>query len=617
MTAEATSLWQRLWYTRWRDMLRGRIDGRLDWRQLIAAEDLPANVRGLIERVVRGTRLWRREKVDVARELVAHFQDGLEAGCSSEQLVASFGDPRQAALLIRRAKRRGRSLTWQIWHWACLAVGVLLVAYVAMGLYYFSGRPTIKVNYLTVINERAVAAPEEARAWPIYRQALGQLMVDRKFPEWMNTDDVTPSSANWPEAVTWLKEHEAALATLREATKRPELGFAVGVSPKAFSPADQELFFEPTDTRLDPQFPNRDRIEDQMLISTHLPHLLPMREAARLLRFDALRAAAAGEGETSLADVRAILGIAEHVQQMPCLVVTVTASAIHGIACATVQDVLSRRPELWSAGQLRDLAHAIAGSSIDWGRGFDGEHAMFLDMMQRFYTDDGHGEGHLAFRGPEGLNVFDALSRFTGDNSRSPLSHDSLAVLVMPAANMVVASRKEMTDLYEAMLNDAILRMDTPLWKLPKGRSYDPDFLVEHGSPLKKFRHLFVSLMLPAYDKLRNRAAERDAQRDGTLVGIALELYHREHKAWAKSLAELSPRWLPDVPVDQMTGKPLGYKIVDGRPVVYSVGIDGDDDGGRKPPDEEVDPFDFSIPTTGEPKPPDGDWVIWSTAIRE
>ena len=125
MTAEATSTWHRLWHTRWRDLARGNVDGSLNWRALVAAEDLPANVRSLIEQVVGRTRLWRSEKVDVAREIVAHFQDGLEAGASSEQLIESFGDPRQAAKLIGRAKRRGRSLLWQFWHWACLAFGVV------------------------------------------------------------------------------------------------------------------------------------------------------------------------------------------------------------------------------------------------------------------------------------------------------------------------------------------------------------------------------------------------------------------------------------------------------------------------------------------------------------
>jgi hypothetical protein len=110
-----------------------------------------------------------------------------------------------------------------------------------------------------------------------------------------------------------------------------------------------------------------------------------------------------------------------------------------------------------------------------------------------------------------------------------------------------------------------------------------------------------------------------EGKRDGVLVGLALALHHREYGAWPESLDKLSPRWLPMVPADRISGKPLGYKIVDDRPVVYSVGVDRDDDGGRAPlgdgnkPDPGLaSPKHFQLqPVTDETH--DGDWVIWST----
>ena len=114
--------------------------------------------------------------------------------------------------------------------------------------------------------------------------------------------------------------------------------------------------------------------------------------------------------------------------------------------------------------------------------------------------------------------------------------------------------------------------------------------------------------MQPAYDKLRNKLAEFDAKCDGTLIGIALELYHREHKAWPKSLDELSPRWLPSVPLDQTTGKALGYRIVDDRPEVYNV--------GPNPLVEQEKPAgNLELPITSS-IPPGSRWVIWSTAPK-
>ena len=79
------------------DVLRGRLTGSLDMRGRIAAAALPKPLDHLIRRVARRTRLWRIEQVEVARELAEHFRDGLAAGRTAEELVQSFGDPRQAA----------------------------------------------------------------------------------------------------------------------------------------------------------------------------------------------------------------------------------------------------------------------------------------------------------------------------------------------------------------------------------------------------------------------------------------------------------------------------------------------------------------------------------------
>jgi len=118
--------------------------------------------------------------------------------------------------------------------------------------------------------------------------------------------------------------------------------------------------------------------------------------------------------------------------------------------------------------------------------------------------------------------------------------------------------------------------------------------------------------MLPAYDNLLKRIVMTNSELDGVYVGLALELYNRQHHKWPESLAELAPQWLPEVPVDRITGQPLHYKIVDDKPLVYSVGLDGDDDNGRPVPAENG----ISLPWTMPPnaKPEDGDWVIWTTA---
>ena len=184
-------------------------------------------------------------------------------------------------------------------------------------------------------------------------------------------------------------------------------------------------------------------------------------------------------------------------------------------------------------------------------------------------------------------------------------------------SNTVVASRKETTQTYERITGLGRLRIETPLWKqheLPP----DDDLLSDRAGMLDRRRFLFVRLMVPAYETLRNLVAATAGEQDGVLAGLALELYRRENGAWPEKLAELSPRWLPEVPVDRITGSPLHYKVVNERPVIYSVGVDRDDDGGRAPVGEDgeatpglASPLHFQVEAVTD-STHDGDWVIWS-----
>jgi hypothetical protein len=96
---------------------------------------------------------------------------------------------------------------------------------------------------------------------------------------------------------------------------------------------------------------------------------------------------------------------------------------------------------------------------------------------------------------------------------------------------------------------------------------------------------------------------------------LALEMYHRHHGQYPQSVQELVPELLPIVPLDRITGDPVKYRVIDGRPVVYSVGVDRKDDGGRPPIIRgEIDnTAAASWPQPGQTpgKIPDGDWVLF------
>ncbi len=64
-----------------------------------------------------------------------------------------------------------------------------------------------------------------------------------------------------------------------------------------------------------------------------------------------------------------------------------------------------------------------------------------------------------------------------------------------------------------------------------------------------------------------------------TQVGLALELYRQAKGAYPATLTALVPDFLPVVPADPFTDKPLIYRTEPGGAVVYSLGQGGREDG--------------------------------------
>jgi hypothetical protein len=619
------SLWRRLRHTRLRDALCGRLDSSLDWRQSIERAELPAEIAGVIQQIVRRTRLWRQEKVDVTAELIAHFQDGLDAGRSPADLFESFGDARAAAQLIRRAKRRGRPLLWHAWRFGWMSAAALLLVYLAAGLWMAAGRPSITTDYLAVINKSAAAVPADQRAWPLYRDALLDIGVSLIPQSSLNlpvyeaigkAEDESPKDLE-----KLLTEHAGSIAKLREAAKRPSLGFVAANSYVNFTEKDRALFR----VKLEPEqieAAKHETLKNRWLMSTLVPHLALLRSSALLLSWDARRAASAGDGNTALTDVTAMFAVSRHCEEIPFLICMLVGEAIQQRALATIRETMSQHPALWNDGQLRDLAHQMAASKIDWERGMEGERIGFYDSLQRVYTDDGHGDGRLALQVTKDQNLFQLLNSVTTNatHSESMLANPGIALLTLPAANIAVAGRKEMTDVYERLQGRALARLNAPYWTWAGGPSLDEEMKSLKTGLVGRFRYLFVLLMTPSYDRFLNRVAASEGNRDGVYIGLALELYHRQHGKWPASLDEMSPQMLPKVPIDPINGKPLHYKIVNDRPLVYSVGVDGDEDGARLAKNKEgetrpeyAEPNHFD-PGTVTPPETNGDWVLWTTA---
>lgn len=101
----------------------------------------------------------------------------------------------------------------------------------------------------------------------------------------------------------------------------------------------------------------------------------------------------------------------------------------------------------------------------------------------------------------------------------------------------------------------------------------------------------FIKPSLHMESLLPMQAAETEARRRVLITALALERYRGRHGAYPATLAALAPEFVKSVPVDFMDGQPLRYRLTsDGHFVLYSVGLDCLDDGGKLP-DPGAPPF--------------------------
>jgi hypothetical protein len=90
-----------------------------------------------------------------------------------------------------------------------------------------------------------------------------------------------------------------------------------------------------------------------------------------------------------------------------------------------------------------------------------------------------------------------------------------------------------------------------------------------------------VRLLMPAVTKVSQANRRTQANLRCALAGVAAERYRLERGQWPASLDELAKHgWIAAVPLDPFDGQPLRYKLVPDGVLIYSVGLDGVDDGG-------------------------------------
>lgn len=338
--------------------------------------------------------------------------------------------------------------------------------------------------------------------------------------------------------------------------------------------------------------------------------LVPIGETGALFRgleADAFLAADEADAERMVDDLLTLFRAAEHLREIPFLVSDLRALSRFTGALYAWGRLLEHHPEQFSDADLRHLeqaAHDFAGGTLR--ARYEAERFMFYDLVQRLYSDDGRGDGCFHFT---------EHRRFISDHTGLDGGANPLQFVLAPVMTHFFYSRRTVVAAYDRYIDALESESKLPYWQ---GNFSESDALLAQYE-LDPKQHV-INLLAPTLKPVWQTFEQAAQQRDALIAASALHRYRLDHGRWPTSLTELVPKYLPDIPVDRLDGKPLRYRVVEDRQQFYSVGLDGKDDGGRAaivstvdPRDAEVQidlPWHFSF-TRFCDNPPDGDLILW------
>ncbi len=606
---------------------------------------LPAPIEGLIRDTIARTRLWSSEREQVALELIAHAHDALGADRCVEEIIETFGQPRVVARLLRRSMKRKRPLPWRMLRFTrrffAATVLLLIVGYGVLAMRFYAGEPSIKKNYLAPYQARNGAYREDQKSWTVLAEAgnewdhISNALRNAQTERITDTDrpnrstgmylfpDTDPAHPDFDEIADAVRAFGPQLARLREAARLPVVGLPIGYEMESVEAKDKSWTVGIVEAHQD------DYIE-HALIGIMLPNLGWSRRLAQVLVFDARLAVIDDHSQRAADDLVACLGLARQCDQQPFMISRLVGMAIQDMVGVKLSELLLNEPGAFTRDQLIALAHANAALNRDWGLDLESERVMFRDMLQRVYTDNGHGNGRLTAEGLETTEQF--MTRGSSNLGEVRFEKRTLRAAARPLVLAVSNDRNTERRRHEAFLRELERVMDEGPGSV--GRLALLDAHLDQRVHDSEIRFSMSDLMSPSFTNAVERNFQNRQLGDATGVMLSLELFRMDHDRLPASLVELVPDYLPAVPQDIMDpGQPVKYAHDDGGGyVLYSVGSDGDDDGGTEPdpaPNERLFPrlrYPVQITWTngkprmerdaqGNPKQlapqgPDSDWIL-------
>jgi hypothetical protein len=283
---------------------------------------------------------------------------------------------------------------------------------------------------------------------------------------------------------------------------------------------------------------------------TLIPDLSEIRSGLYLLKLDAILHAEHSDVQSTIRSIKSCFGIAGSLAKEPITISQLVRSACQNHAATTIEYCVNRIK--FTDEQLVELIECTRNSEriTDMSYAIVGERCMGIS----FFMAPGSVDPGIV--GGSGIPFRPLLSLYKAIGMA-----DSDAIIYL-----------DLMDEY------------VKITRLPLHQRQEAAKTVETRFQSTSRVHILLHVMMPALARITTIDMRNVAQLLTTRVGLAIERYRLAAGKLPDALTDLVPVYLDAVPRDPFDGNDLRYKRLDVGFVVYSIGEDLIDDGGKEKP---------------------------------
>ncbi|MHC4584146.1 MAG: hypothetical protein ACYS3N_06420 [Planctomycetota bacterium] len=343
-------------------------------------------------------------------------------------------------------------------------------------------------------------------------------------------------------------------------------------------------------------------VEDRFLWEISYSHFNSVRRLTRVGSWRSRIAKENGKIQQSVDDCLAIARAGSHWQGRGTLGEQLVGLAIGRIAHNEMFDVLAT--ERFSSDELKRLQHQL---SQLYPQGYplidmEGERIAFMDTIQRIFTEGGPGGGHLI---PQKTGMFDNMYEDVVEITEDiPIGGRFVKNATLTSMCLLHARR----DATIAAARQFYKQADMIAKMSPYARhERDVGSIEEVIVSMPRFRFALLEHLIPAAERISELLYQGKASHEATMAILVIQRWRLEKDGYPATLDELiEAGYLKELPKDPYSDKPIIYKKTGDNFVLYSIGRNFEDDGGK------VFEKDGDVQKWGAND--DGDAVFWPVA---